>query len=89
MTALLNLEPRAAARPKRTKARLCLVVGRNSHGLWIVRERLGRCGGVFTTRTEAIRFALEEARDGAGAAVLVTPEFIKLFPSATARKVAS
>lgn len=38
---------------------LCLI-GRNRRGLWVVRDPIGMCGGVFTNRTEAFRFATQE-----------------------------
>jgi hypothetical protein len=39
---------------------LQLHVGRNSRGYWVVRERRGRCGGLFVDRAEALRFAMFE-----------------------------
>jgi hypothetical protein len=80
MRANVNIDPRIADKSTAIEAPLRLVVGRNHHGLWVVREQLGRCGGVFTTRTEAIRFALQEASQGPGA-VLISPEVVELFPA--------
>jgi hypothetical protein len=36
------------------------VIGRNSQGNWVVRDRSGLRGGLFIDRTEALRFALFE-----------------------------
>jgi len=36
-----------------------VVIGQNSHGAWVVLDPEGRCGGVFTTRGAAYRFALD------------------------------
>jgi hypothetical protein len=80
MRANVNIDPRIADKATAIQAHLRLVVGRNSHGLWVVREQLGRCGGLFTTRTEAIRFALQEASHGPGT-VLISPETVELFPA--------
>jgi hypothetical protein len=35
----------------------CLI-GRNRRGLWVVRDPIGMCGGLFLDRAEAFRFAL-------------------------------
>ena len=57
---------------------LHVLVGRNSHGEWVVRERYARCGGFFSNRTEALRFAFGERGEAAGAVVLV-PAPLELF----------
>jgi hypothetical protein len=36
-----------------------VVIGRNSHGEWVVLDSEGHCGGVFICREAAHRFALE------------------------------
>jgi hypothetical protein len=36
-----------------------VVLGQNSHGEWVVLDPEGRCGGVFTSRDAAHRFALD------------------------------
>ena len=86
MRANVNFDPRIADKATGIQAHLRLVVGSNSHGLWVVREQLGRCGGLFTTRTEAIRFALQEASHGPGV-VLISPETVELFPAIAGGKM--
>ncbi len=34
-----------------------LLVGKNNHGLWVVRDPYGLRGGIFASRKEALRFA--------------------------------
>jgi hypothetical protein len=38
----------------------CVFIGQNHCGRWVVRDRRGLCGGLFATRTAAIRFAMFE-----------------------------
>jgi hypothetical protein len=54
------------------------LVGRNSRGEWVVRERRARCGGLFNGRAEALRFAFRERGEAPGAVVLV-PDVLELF----------
>ena len=59
------------------------LVGRDRNGQWVVRDRNGRCGGVFATRAEALRLAWHERGEGPGAVVLV-PGNIELFEASAA-----
>ena len=54
------------------------LVGRNSRGQWVVRDRNGRSGGLFDSRAEALRFAFRERGEAPGAVVLV-PDVLELF----------
>ena len=36
----------------------CLFIGRDRSGHWVVKDARSLCGGLFTNRTEAIRFAM-------------------------------
>jgi hypothetical protein len=36
-----------------------VVIGRNTHGEWVVLDQEGRCGGIFVSRDTAQKFALE------------------------------
>ncbi|MBV8566093.1 MAG: hypothetical protein JO273_11635 [Methylobacteriaceae bacterium] len=36
------------------------LIGTDSHGNWVVQDRRGRCGGLFVSRNEALRFAMFE-----------------------------
>jgi hypothetical protein len=40
----------------------CLFIGRDRSGRWIVKDARSLCGGLFTNRTEAIRFAMSECQ---------------------------
>jgi len=53
-----------------------LLVGQDCHGRWVVRDRLGQCGGWFVDRAEAMRYAMFET-GGAPRAVLLTPGLVE------------
>ena len=53
-----------------------LIVGQDWHGRWVVRDRLGLCGGWFVGRAEAIRYAMFEA-GGAPRAVQLAPGVVE------------
>lgn len=36
------------------------MVGRDSHGHWVVQDQSGLCGGLFVGRAEALKFAMFE-----------------------------
>jgi hypothetical protein len=40
----------------------CLFIGRDRSGGWVVKDAQSLCGGLFTNRTEAIRFAMVECQ---------------------------
>ena len=54
------------------------LVGRNSLGEWVVRERHAPSGGLFNSRGDALRFAFRERGEAPGAVVLV-PDVLELF----------
>jgi hypothetical protein len=54
------------------------LVGRNSRGQWVVRDRQARRGGLFDNRADALRFAFRERGEAPGAVVLV-PDVLELF----------
>ncbi len=49
----------AAGRNRCVTPRL-FFLGRDSHGNWVVEDRVHRCGGLFSSRKEALKFALFE-----------------------------
>ena len=53
-----------------------MIVGQDCHGRWVVRDRLGLCGGWFVDRAEAIRYAMFET-GGAPRAVLLVPGVVE------------
>jgi hypothetical protein len=53
------------------------MIGRNSHGSWVVRDQAGLYGGLFVDRTEALRFALFE-NGHRPQAVLMVPGILEL-----------
>lgn len=48
-----------------------LLVGRNSHGQWVVRNRCGSRGGLFVDRANAIKFAMFESGHQPQAIIMV------------------
>jgi hypothetical protein len=40
----------------------CLFIGQDRCGRWVVRDARSMCGGVFSNRTAAIRFAMYECQ---------------------------
>ena len=40
----------------------CLFIGRDRSGHWVVKDARSLCGGLFTDRNEAIRFAMYECQ---------------------------
>ena len=47
--------------PSSNTLRPCLfLVGKNSHGNWVVRDQSGLRGGLFVNRAEALKFAMFE-----------------------------
>ncbi|MBP2560028.1 hypothetical protein J2857_002797 [Neorhizobium galegae] len=53
------------------------MVGRDSSGRWIVSDREGRIGGLFTDRASAVHFAMFES-DHVPGAVCCVPEEVTL-----------
>jgi hypothetical protein len=51
---------------------LCLLMGRDNGGHWIVRETHGVCGGMFTTRNAASKYAQSEIARRPGAVRIIT-----------------
>jgi hypothetical protein len=56
------------------------LVGRNSAGQWVARDREAHCGGLFDSRDEALRFVLRELGESPSAIVLVS-DVLELFGS--------
>jgi hypothetical protein len=54
-----------------------LLIGRNSQGQWVVRDKLGLCGALFKDRVQALRFALFET-DRQPDAVIMVPGVLEL-----------
>jgi hypothetical protein len=51
------------------------LIGRDSHGNWVVQDQQRRCGGLFINRTEALKFALFENGHRPQAVVMVPGVF--------------
>jgi len=47
------------------------LVGKDSHGRWVVRDQSGRRGGLFVGRTEALKYAMFENGKRPDAVVMV------------------
>jgi hypothetical protein len=52
------------------------LVGKNSHGNWVVQDQSGLCGGLFVNRAEALKFAMFES--GNPKAVILVPGVFEL-----------
>ncbi|MCL2453546.1 MAG: hypothetical protein FWD08_07910 [Alphaproteobacteria bacterium] len=65
--------------PSRAHARTALFfVGRNKQGNWVARDRRGLCGGLFVSRAEALRFAMQD--NGDPRVVMMVPWVLELIP---------
>jgi hypothetical protein len=69
---------RLAARHASDGARPGLLVGQNRQGQWVVRDALGRRGGLFGSRQAALRFAIREGMTYQSA-VFIVPDVLELF----------
>ena len=58
--------------PSTQPAQNIFLVGRDSHGHWVVQDERGLCGGLFVDRNEAIRYAMDETGK--------QPQAIRLVP---------
>ena len=61
-------------RPQSSSAPTFLM-GRDSHGHWVDRDRECRCGGLFVDRAAALKFALFENGNQARAVIMVPGVF--------------
>jgi hypothetical protein len=51
------------------------LIGKDSHGSWVVQDDCGLCGGLFVDRTQALRFALFENGNRPQAVIMVPGVF--------------
>lgn len=58
--------------PSTQPAQNIFLVGRDSHGHWVVQDERGLCGGLFVDRNKAIRYAMDETGH--------QPQAIRLVP---------
>jgi hypothetical protein len=56
-------------------------VGRNSRGNWVAQDQYGLCGGLFTNRADALKFAMFE-NGNRPQAVIMVPGVLELDMSA-------
>ena len=61
--------------PERDTATNVFLVGRDSHGHWVVQDQRGLCGGLFADRSNAIHFAMQETGKRPQAIVMVSGVF--------------
>lgn len=64
------------ANPIHSPLRSLCMIGRDSGGNWVVQGPQGRYGGLFTKRTEALRFAMFE--NNSPHAVVMVPGILEL-----------
>ena len=69
-----DVEPPSRESPAKNQL---FMIGRDSHGNWVVRDQAGLRGGLFIDRTEALRFALLE-NGRRPQAVLMVPGILEL-----------
>jgi hypothetical protein len=51
------------------------MIGKDSHGNWVVQDDKGVCGGLFVNRTHALKFAMFENGNRPQAVVMVPGVF--------------
>ncbi|MDI7865151.1 hypothetical protein MRS76_24895 [Rhizobiaceae bacterium n13] len=59
-------------------------IGQDHHGWWVVQDKLGRVGGLFTTEGAALHFAVEESNHNP-ADVCRAPEGVVVEPDPFSR----
>jgi len=53
------------------------LVGKDSHGHWVVQDQAGLCGGLFVDRAQALKFAMYE-NGHRPQAVIMVPDVLEL-----------
>jgi hypothetical protein len=59
-------------------------IGRDSRGNWVVQDQQGLCGGLFSDRAQALKFAMFESGNRPQAVIMV-PGIIELDMSGSPR----
>ena len=70
-------QPRDAL-PRSLQGAPLFLIGKDSCGHWVGRDQAGLWGGLFVSRSEAIRFAMRENGCPAGAVIMV-PGILELM----------
>jgi len=66
------------ALPRSLQGAPLFLIGKDISGHWVARDQAGLCGGLFVSRTEAIRFAIRE--NGCPSwAILMVPGVLELM----------
>ena len=76
-------QPHSASSTSATKS--LFLMGRDSHGNWVVQDQECRCGGLFVDRTAALKFAMFENGNKPRAVVMVPGVFELAFNGAAER----
>jgi hypothetical protein len=63
------------AEPSASSRSSLFMIGQNSRGNWVVRDKRGLCGGIFVDRAEAFRFAMFENGNRPQAVIMVAGVF--------------
>jgi len=79
MCAMDKAEP-----PSTHRANSLFRVGKNRRGQWVVQAQSGLCGGLFVSRTEAVKFAMFE-NGNRPQAVIMVPDIFELDMSGKPR----
>ena len=61
--------------PEPSASASLFLIGKDSHGHWVVQDQKGLCGGLFIDRTEALKFAMFENGRRPQAVVMVPGVF--------------
>lgn len=68
-------------RQRRPASSSLFLVGKDSHGHWVVQDQDGLCGGLFAGQADALKFALAE-NGNRPQAVITVPGILELDMSA-------
>ena len=71
------LQPDRTPEPEPPSRSPLLFIGRNRRGSWVVRDQSGMRGGLFVSRSEALRYAMFEA-DYCPQAIVMAVGFLEL-----------
>ena len=69
--------------PSRSSSQSCFLVGKDSHGHWVVKDQKGLRGGIFVDRAQALKYAMHEIADRMQAVIMV-PGILELDMSGSA-----
>jgi hypothetical protein len=89
MTQIQPLEPPQPcdALPRSLQGPPLFLIGKDNCGHWVARDQAGLCGGLFVSRSEAIRFAMRE-NSCSSSAIIMMPGVLELMGNLPLKKAA-